>query len=108
MLISWKETVLAVLVIVLVSVALSVVLFQTEKTQTAEALRTSGFVDEELPAGEVGASVEAPHSEEFSLIGVIGITIRQTLQIVVPLLITLRVLKFTRNKSRRKRTAARA
>lgn len=73
----------------------------------AETLRSSGFIDEPLSASGEGNSVdeEAMLIEEGSLIGMIGITIRQTLQIVIPLLITLRVLKSTRRQRRRRQVA---
>ena len=62
----------------------------------ADTLRPSGFVDEAM-------AEESETQESSSLIGIVGFTVRQILQIVVPLLITLRVLKTTRKRSRRKR-----
>lgn len=104
---SLKEAILATTLILLVSTLLSFALLQTETTSIAEKLRTSGFVDEDMAAHSNGSAGEpTPSPMPSNLLGIVGITIRQTLQIVVPLLFTLRVLKSTRQRKRQKRTAA--
>lgn len=97
---SWKEAAVATLIITFVATLLSLALWQTEKTNVAETLRTSGFVDEAMTVEGEDSVIPGP----ADIIGIAGFTVRQILQIIIPLLITLRILKTTRQRARSKLT----
>ncbi len=95
---TWKEALLATTVILVSSLVIGIFLAYTDQTPVAELLRTSGFVD--VPPPSATGLQPAP-----SLVAILGLTLRQILQIVVPLFITVKVLNTRRNASRNQRVA---